>query len=303
MSTSKESTLPASALPTDHHTSVAQEPGGLPSRMVIDPNNPPWGLYIAVLTWFGSVLLLFSLQLPLVVPYALYQNPGASGAALQEFLSTDRTAILLQLISVIPAHLLTIGLVWVVVTGFGKRPFRETIGWSWSEHMGFWSSAGLALALVLTGLILTKIIGGDPTQLDQIVASSTAARYMIVIMATATAPLVEELVYRGVLYSALQRAIGSLWAIVGVMVLFTVIHIPQYWGNFGVIATIGILSLFLTVIRAYTGRLLPCIVIHTVFNGISSVLIILEPYIQRDPSSEQKANVVEMLSRLLHSIS
>lgn len=299
MSTSKEPVLLTGTLPTANYTSAPHGSGEQPALLKIDPNNPPWGLLVAMLAWFGSVFLLFIAQLPIVMPYALYRNPEANSETLRQFLSTDQTAILLQLISVVPAHLLTIGLIWGVVTGFGRRPFWETIGWGWSENIGFWTSASLAFAMVLTGLILTKLIGGEPTQLDQIVASSTAARYTIAIVATATAPLVEELVYRGVLYSALQRAIGSLWAVVGVMMLFTVVHVPQYWGNVGVIATIGILSLFLTVIRAYTGRLLPCIVIHTIFNGLSSILIILEPYMQRDSSSEQKAVIVEMITRAI----
>ena len=300
MSTSKESTLLTGGLGAGQYASAPFEPGERPAPVLIDPNNPPWGLFVAVLTWFGSVFLLFATQLLIVIPYVKYRNPGASGEVLMQFSSTDPTAILLLLISVIPAHLLTIGLVWMVATGIGKRPFWPTLGWGWSENIGFWSSAGLALTLMIVGLILTKLIGGEPTQLDQIVESSTAARYTTVIMATATAPLVEEMIYRGILYSALQRAIGMLWAVVGVMVLFTVVHVPQYWGNVGVISTIGVLSLFLTVVRAWTGRLLPCIIIHTIFNGLSSLLIILEPYMQHDKGNEQKAAIVEIIARAIH---
>ena len=176
VSTSKESGLLPGVLPASGYASAPPAPGEPPSDVVNGPNNPPWGLFVAILIWFGSVFLLFISQLLIVIPYARYHNPGASGETLIQFSSTDPTAILLLLISVIPAHLLTIGLVWAVVTGFGQRPFRQTIGWSWSEHLGFWSSAGLAVALMLTGLVLTKVIGGNPTQLDQIVASSTAAR-------------------------------------------------------------------------------------------------------------------------------
>ena len=301
MSTSKESTLLTGGLEAGQYASAPFEPGERPSPAAIDPNNPPWGLVIAVLTWFGSVFLLFASQLLIVIPYVRYRNPGASGEALIQFSNTDPTAILLLLISVVPAHLLTIGLVWMVATGIGRRPFWPTLGLSWSEHLGFWSSAALAVALMIVGLILTKFIGGEPTQLDQIVASSTAARYATVIVATLTAPLVEEMIYRGILYSALQRAIGTLWAVVGVMMLFTVVHVPQYWGNVGVISTIGVLSLFLTVVRAWTGRLLPCIIIHTLFNGLSSVLIILEPYIQTDKGSDQKAAIVEIIARAIYS--
>jgi uncharacterized protein len=301
VSTSKEPTLLTGGLHTDNYAGMTQEPGEPMAVAPIDPNNPPWGLTTAVLTWIGSVTLLFAVQLLIVMPYAMYRNPGADGEALMQFLARDASAILLQIISTIPAHLLTISLVWAIVTGFGKRPFWQTLGWSWSKNFGLWTSILAAISLMIFGLILTHFVGGDRTALDQIIASSTAARYATVILATFTAPLVEELIYRGVLYSALQRMIGTLWAVVGVSVLFMLVHVPQYQTNIGVIAAIGVLSLFLTLVRAYTGRLLPCVIIHTVFNGLQSVLIILEPYMQQPDATEQKAAAVRMLTSAMRS--
>ena len=103
-----------------------------------------------------------------------------------------------------------------------------------------------------------------------------------------TAPFVEEFIYRGVLYAPLQRLAGVPGAVVIVLALFTVIHVPQYWPNKGVIAAVALLSIALTLVRAYSGRLLPCIVIHLVFNGIQAVYLVLEPYLQRFlPPTEQ----------------
>jgi membrane protease YdiL (CAAX protease family) len=281
---------------------MTHEPGEPTAVAQIDPNNPPWGLTTAVLTWLGSVLLLVSVQFLIVIPYVLYRNPSANGEPLTQFLARDPSAIFLQIISTIPAHLLTIGLVWAMVTGFGKRPFWQTLGWSWGKNFGLWRSISAAILLLIFGLILTHFMGGDQTQLDQIINSSTAARYTTVFLATFTAPLVEELIYRGVLYSALQRTIGMLWAVVGVSVLFMIVHVPQYQTNIGVISAIGVLSLFLTLVRAYTGRLLPCVIIHTVFNGLQAILIILEPYMQRPETGEQKAAAIELLTSAMRSL-
>jgi len=59
---------------------------------------------------------------------------------------------------------------------------------------------------------------------------------------------------------------------------------PGYtFGNTGrtrVIISITLLSVVLTGIRARTGRLLPCFVIHFVFNGIQSLIIVFEPYLR-----------------------
>jgi membrane protease YdiL (CAAX protease family) len=62
--------------------------------------------------------------------------------------------------------------------------------------------------------------------------------------------------------------------------MFAGLHVVQYWPNAGAISSITMLSVVLTMIRARTGRLLPCFVVHLVFNGVQSVIILLEPYIR-----------------------
>ena len=303
MSTSNEST-PLVELPAATHASAGQL-GDLapaaPAAAEINPNNPPWGAVAGILTWLGSVVVLIGMTLLFVIPYVAMHFPGGTKAELEQFLTTDKTAVLLQIISAIPAHLLTLGIVWAVVTRFGKRPFWRALGFSWSERVGFWTSAGLAVGLLAVGLLLTKLIGGEPTTIDQIVSSSTASRYTLAILAATTAPLVEELVYRGVLYSALHKAAGKLWAVVGVSVLFTLVHVLQYYNNIGVIIVISMLSISLTLVRAFTGKLLPCFIIHLVFNGIQSILIIIEPYLQSVPDVEHKAPAIATLAHcVLH---
>jgi membrane protease YdiL (CAAX protease family) len=107
-------------------------------------------------------------------------------------------------------------------------------------------------------------------------------------MATFTAPIVEEVIYRGILYSAFQRALGSGIAIAAVTLLFALVHVPQYYPSYSTIGLLVLLSLILTLIRARTNNLWPCIVLHTIFNGFQSVLLILEPYMKSpDQSLEQ----------------
>jgi membrane protease YdiL (CAAX protease family) len=62
--------------------------------------------------------------------------------------------------------------------------------------------------------------------------------------------------------------------------MFAGLHVYQYRQNIGAILSISLLSFVLTYIRARTGRLLPCFIIHLVFNGIQSLIIVLEPYLR-----------------------
>lgn len=308
MDTSKESSLIAPLPPDSYANSVVVDPGLIeaPASSAVEPSpdNPPWGVLTAVLSWLGSVVLLLGVQFLVIIPYVLYRYRGAGFEDVGQSIQKDPTAILLSVLSTIPAHILTLGLVWAVVTGFGKRPFWPTLGWSWSRDVGPWKSIGLAVLVLGLGGLLTQLVGGEETAVDQIVASSTAARLAIAVLATATAPLVEEMIYRGLLYSALQRVTGMVWAIIVVSFLFTFVHVFQYSNNLGVIAAISIFSLSLTLMRAYTGRLLPCYVMHLVFNGIQSVGIIFGPYMQRNSGGgEQKAAVVQAVMHLLNHLS
>lgn len=293
----------ATALPAESYAALERGPDASPAPVAIDPNNPPWGLPAAVLTWIGSIALLIGMGLLFITPYILTHFKGGSKQDLEQFLMTDKTAVMLQILPAIPAHLLTLLLVWAVVTRFGKFPFWRTLGWSWSKRFGFWTSAGLAVVLLIMGGVLTALVGGDKTQIDQIVSNSTAARITLALLAATTGPFVEELVYRGVIYSAFQRTIGTIWTVVLVSTLFTFVHVFQYYNNLGVIAVISILSISLTLVRAYTGRLLPCFVMHMVFNGIQSVLLILDPYLPHSlTGGEEKTQALIHLARSVHGL-
>lgn len=306
MDTSKEASLVTPLQPESYVEVV--DPGLIKapasSAVELSPDNPPWGVMTAVLAWFGSVVLLLGVQFLVIIPYALYRYRGARFEDVGLTIQKDPTAILLSVLSTIPAHLLTLALVWAVVTGLGRRPFWRTLGWGWSRSIGPWTSIGVAVLVLMAGGLLTELVGGEETAVDQIVASSTAARLAIAVLATVTAPLVEEMIYRGLLYSALQRVTGVLWAVVVVSSLFTFVHVFQYSNNLGVIAAISIFSLSLTFMRAYTGRLLPCYVMHLVFNGIQSIVIIFGPYMQRGGSGggEQKAALLQAVTRLLQHL-
>jgi len=266
-----------------------------------NPNNPPWGLGGAVVVLLGSIFLQFAFSILFFLPYLflLTLRPDAP-ANLVEFALTDKTAIFLQVIAILPAHLFSIALIWAVVTRFGKLPFLASLGLTWSGYLWLLGSVGLGIVLCGLGWVLAWLLGAEkPTQLDQIINSSFAARYSLAVLAVFTAPLVEELIYRGVLYSALHRLVGVSPAVIIVLGVFTLIHVPQYWPNVGVIAAVGLLSVSLTIIRAYSGRLFPCVVIHLVFNGIQAIVLVIEPHLPKlAQASGQAAGMLLRLGKL-----
>jgi membrane protease YdiL (CAAX protease family) len=259
----------------------------------INPDDPPWGVGLALLVWVASILLMFFVPLLLLVPYVLYRHGVAGFAGGEEALARDPTIILVGIAATIPTHLLTLFIIWAVVTRFGRRSFWKVIGWSWSPRFGFLAdfvASVLAAILLLVGaVIVSKLLGVARTPFDDMLESSTLALFAVAFLATATAPLVEELVYRGVLYSALQRAIGVVGAIALVTFLFALVHFWQYKTSPGTIGAILLLSLALTLVRAYTGRVLPCIIIHFIFNGVQVAGLLYNYFRPDKPAAETQA--------------
>ena len=207
----------------------------------------------------------------------------------------DPTTLLLNVLGVIPAHILTLILAWLIVTKFRKFSFRETLGWRWNGF-NFWNCL-----IILGGFYILAAVAGHfyPEQendLLRILKSSRTAVYVVAFMATFTAPLVEEVVYRGILYSAFQRTIGVPLSVLLVTFLFALVHVPQYYPSYSTIFLICLLSLVLTLVRVRTGNLLPCVALHTVFNGTQSLLLILQPFIEDYIKTHQPqgASIIEL---------
>jgi membrane protease YdiL (CAAX protease family) len=191
--------------------------------------------------------------------------------------------------------------VWLVATRFGEDSIVEALGLTWNGKFRLAHSIGLAVVLYIAALLLAQAFGGQGTALDKLVESSRAAALTIAFLAVATAPIVEESIYRGILYPAIERVSGAKAAVILVTLLFALPHVPQYWPNIAVILSITLLSVALTLLRARTGRLLPCVVVHLVFNGIQSVIIVAEPYLRAALQNMRDARPNGSLIQLLIS--
>jgi hypothetical protein len=243
-----------------------------------DPDNPPWSLLQALLTWFASVAFLWLVPQLCVLPYVASHYRGID--ATRELLFADKTFVMIIVAGFVPAHLLTLALSWAVVTRLGRVSAAQVLGWRWKPDFGIGKSVLLAILLFLVAMAINYKFGGQETDIERILQSSRATALITAFLATATAPLVEEVIYRGLLYSAFQRVIGPVFAVIVVASMFAGLHVLQYWPNAGAISAITLLSVVLTIVRARTGRLLPCFAIHLVFNGIQSLIIVVEPYLR-----------------------
>jgi uncharacterized protein len=245
----------------------------------------PWlEVLRAVLIWVMSVGLLLFVPVIVALPYIIYRWVNFGPISPQE-LAEDKTLLFLSVLGILPTHLLTLVLTWLILRAGGLRPFWKSVGFEWPQNMSRSMATLLSLmtALVLLALawLVTTLYGGGETQLDLLVKSSLPARFATAFVAVFTAPLIEELIYRGVLYPAIEKAAGVGVAIGIVSLLFAGVHVFQYINNVAVIIVITLLSFTLTTARAVTGKVLPSFIMHLVFNGIQSLILVLAPFIEK----------------------
>src|SRR6185503_354269 len=148
------------------------------------------------------------------------------------------TYVLIMVASIFPAHVLTLLLAWAVSSRMGKLSPRKTLGLSWPANFGLWKSTGLAIVVFVLASGLIYLWGGPETELDLILRSSRAAALVIAFLATITAPAMEEVVYRGLLYPTLRRSTNAIVAVVLVTAIFAGLHVWQYRQNLGAISAI-----------------------------------------------------------------
>ncbi len=187
-------------------------------------------------------------------------------------------------------------LAWPVFRGIPFRQVRRDIGWTLGDTPpleAVLGVAGYAMALPLLALGLAMVIlimgvltaAGPPLDTFaptgapmhpialEIASGGIMIKLMILTLAAVAAPIVEETMFRGVLYRHLRdasRAMGLLGSIVVSAIvnsfIFAAIH-PQ-----GLIAVPALMALAIafSLMREWRGTVIPCMLMH----GISNALLI-----------------------------
>lgn len=268
-------------------------PGPEPSTPGAAPPAPWIDLLSGIGIWLASLVLMLVLQLAGLVLYGVFQPEIFKEMARGEM--TPRVA-LISLIATFVAQMLTLALAWGVVTRAGQRPFLSTMGWVWRSWFKLPHAMALTIGMLGVGWLATKFLPHQETSIDKVLEMGLAVRVTVAVLATLGAPIVEEVVYRGVLYPAIEKAANSSVAVVVVTLLFWGVHVAQYWGSAAVLVSVFVLSLALTLVRAATGSLLPCVVTHFLFNGIQAIGIIAAPEAIKQVPEPARAALTALLS-------
>lgn len=139
------------------------------------------------------------------------------------------------------------------------------------------------LALPILGSWLTQWLahGHEVTQDIKQLGSATAPglRIPLVLVVVSVGPLVEELLFRGLLLSALLGHMRAGWAVGLSSLLFAFVHLPDLGYLWYAVPNLALLAAVLAWLRLRSGSLWPAVLAH----GVNNVLAVVAWFVVVNP--------------------
>lgn len=221
------------------------------------PDAPPPMSIAAALGWVIGV----TVALHLINSLAMLARPG-SDHDLVRFAACQAIAYLLGLFAILRVH----------APEASIRDFlalRRTHVALYPLGLLLGASLWLPAEVLLERIEKRWPLPGAGTFAEELFASSSPRRLGMLLAVIAVGPLVEEILFRGALF----RALGRLYprgVVIGVTAaLFALVHqAPQ------VMVPIGLMAVALGYLRHKSGSLVPGVLAHATFNGVTCALLL-----------------------------
>jgi membrane protease YdiL (CAAX protease family) len=183
----------------------------------------------------------------------------------------------------------------LIVGGYGPpawwciRTVRRERGSAWRLSIGLsvrgidiaWGLLTWLAAVVLQAVVLAILMGFDvpvASNASGLTDDSIPTWYLVAtaLAAVVAAPLVEELVFRGVVLASLTERLGAPGAVVVQGLIFGAVHAdPLFgWSNLGLVLVLGSVGMVFGTAAHLTGRLGAAVIAHALFNGVVMVVLL-----------------------------
>ena len=225
----------------------------------------PWGPFLTVLLGAAVFVSYVSAQGAALIPLAVMQAMhGVSTARITEFMLTGFSLSLAMVVSC-PVMVLGCGVLAWARRSLGVAeylavkaiPVRSVLGW-----------CGLQLAV---GLLIAGLNAAFGRESPEFVTQLYSTAVYLPLLWTAVgvaAPLAEEVLLRGFLFSGLSRSrLGVFGTIILTSLVFTLMHLGQY--DAVDLSQVWLIGVFLGVGRAVSGSILAPLAMHVVHNCVS----------------------------------
>ena len=128
--------------------------------------------------------------------------------------------------------------------------------------------------VLLVGWLMNEIIGdqGGSNPLLELVLGSNEfiPLFLLLITTVVLAPVFEELVFRGILLPVLVSKVGKISGVLLSALIFALAHL-----SVGELPPLFVLGIGLGLMRLSSGRLFPCALMHSLWNGVTFISLLL----------------------------
>jgi uncharacterized protein len=241
--------------------------------------SPAPNVFVAL----GAVVLYFVVQLVVGVVLILAFILASGKPLTQPSQLTDlgHNGLLNGLVVVI-SMLLSLSIIYVLVVKIEKRPFGEAVRWRPPVNLPTWMGVVIALVIGVALDGLTIALGKPlvPQTLRDLYQGSIPSLVVLALAVVLAAPLMEEILFRGLLYPALSAQIGAILGVAITTLAFGLVHVCTYGLDWYSILQTLVMGLVLTVLRAWTHSLWPSTAAHIAINLYSTVEILILLYLR-----------------------
>jgi len=163
--------------------------------------------------------------------------------------------------------------IYVLVGVHYGLPFWSALKWrkmGWRRGLRLFA-AGILMAFGVLGAS-ALVPDKKPFPLEQMF-NSPAAAYTVAAFAILIAPFMEELIFRGILFTFFERHAGLRFAVISTALLFAALHVPEYWGAWTHALLILVVGVVFSLTRGWTDSLVPSIILHVAYNTCLMTLL------------------------------
>ena len=234
--------------------------------------SPPLSLIDMVLLISGGFVVIGEVVFPaLIIPITdlLFNNLSSPlNQSLRVFIGycsmtiAPLVIIRYQLMGLVPSGIDGGWLQWKI------RPIKEGL---------FKSISGWLMIMplvLLIGWLMNEIIGdqGGSNPLLELVLGSDEffPLFLLLITTVVLAPVFEELVFRGILLPVLVSKVGKASGVLLSALIFALAHL-----SVGELPPLFVLGIGLGLMRLSSGRLFPCALMHSLWNGVTFISLLL----------------------------
>ena len=226
---------------------------------------------------------------PVVVPCLALIVSIVVGSVITHFVHPHGFASALTVVIVLTAVLY--GILIVAIVFAGRELVRRYAGWGWTFGLQrpkwmdlAWLAAGFGMAFggrIVVGVIANGLSHGKALEQSQnlVVKSHSVAVYIVLgVIVVLIAPVVEELMFRGMMLRTFMRRWGFWPAALLSSAIFAVFHtyeVSTLVGALTLAAVVFTLGLSNCLLVRWSGRLAAGIMNHMLFNGLAVLVLIL----------------------------